>query len=101
MVIDHDNLVDLAVPLLGEHANCRRATADPHSLFGHAIYDWRPAGLHYNGRAAIDLEFHRLAIGEVHQRVAGDAALLLRTTGQMMDATERQHLRTIFAGRNV
>src|SRR5262245_3447568 len=101
MVVDDDNLVDLAAPLFGKHANCGRAAADAHSLFGHAIYDWRPAGLHHNGRAAVDLEFHRLAIGEVHQRIAGDAPLFLRTTGQMMDAAERQHLRTVFARGNV
>ncbi len=65
------------------------------------IDDRRLAGLHHHGGAAVDGQLHRLAVGEVHQRVAGDAALLLGAAGQMMHAAERQHLRTVFAGRDV
>ena len=101
MVVDHDDFVDLAVPLLGEHADRRRAAADPHAFFRDAIDDRRIAGLHHHGGAAVDRELDRLAIAEVHQRVAGDAAFLLGAAGQMMHAAERQHLRAVFAGRDV
>src|SRR5581483_6114884 len=50
---------------------------------------------------AVDGQLHRLAIGEVHQRVAGDAALLLGAAGEVMHAAERQHLRAVLAGRDV
>ena len=101
VVVDHHDLIDLALPLLGEHADGGRAAADPHPLFRHAVDDRRIAGLHHHGGAAIDGQFHRLAIGEIHQRVAGDAAFLLGAAGQMMHAAERQHLRAVFAGRDM
>ena len=34
-------------------------------------------------------------------RVAGDAAFRLGAAGQMMHAAERQHLRAVFAGRDM
>ena len=100
VIHDHD-FIDLAVPLLGEHADGRRAAPHPHAFFGNAVHDRRIAGLHHDGGAAVDRQFHRLAIGEIHQRVAGDAALLLGTAGQMMHAAERQHLRAVFTGRHM
>ncbi len=59
------------------------------------------ARLHHHGRAAVDRELDRLAVAELHQRVAGDAALLLRSAGEMVDAAERKHLRAVFAGRDM
>ena len=101
MVVDHDDFIDLAVPLLGEHADGRRAAADPHALLGDAVDDRGIAGLHHHGGAAVDRQFDRLAVAQVHQRVAGDAALLLGAAGEMMHAAERQHLRAVFAGRDM
>ena len=63
VIVDHDDLVDLAVPLLGEHADRRRTAADPHPLFGDAVDDRRLAGLHHDSRAAVDRELDRLAVG--------------------------------------
>ena len=101
MVVHHDDFIDLAVPLLGEHADGRRAASHPHALFGHAVDDGRIAGLHHHGGAAVDRQFDRLAVAEIHQRVAGDAAFLLRAAGEVMHAAERQHLRTVFARGDV
>ena len=101
VVVDDHDLVDLAVPLLGEHADRGRTASDPHPLFGHAVHDWRIAGLHHHGRAAVDGDLHRLAVAQIHQRIAGDAAFFLRPAGQMMNAAERQHLRAVFAGRHM
>ena len=101
MVIHDDHFVDLAVPLLGEHADRGRTAADPHPFLGDAIDDGRITGLHHHAGAAVDGEFDRLAVTQIHQRVAGDAAFLLRAAGQMMDAAERQHLRAVFAGGDV
>ena len=64
VVIDDDHLVDLAVPLLGEHADRGRAAADPHALFRDAVDDRRLAGLHDDRGAAVDREFDRLAVAE-------------------------------------
>ena len=81
VVVDHHDFIDLAVPLLGKHADGRRAAANPHPLLGYAVDDGRIAGLHDHGGAAIDGEFDRLAVAEVHQRIAGNAAFLLRAAG--------------------
>ena len=42
-----------------------------------------------------------LAVAEIEQRVAGDAALLLAAVGEVIDAAEREHLRAVFAGRHM
>ena len=59
------------------------------------------SGLHDDGGTAVDRQLDRLAIAQIHQRVTGDAPLLLRAAGEMMNAAQRQHLRAIFAGRHV
>src|SRR4051794_8310890 len=96
VVHDHD-LVHLPLPLLGKHADGGRAAADAHTLFRHSVDHRGMTGLHYHTGASIDDEFDRFAITEVHQRIAGDATFLLRTSGEMMNAAQRQHLRAIFA----
>ncbi len=101
VVIDHDHLVDLAEPLLGEHADRRRAAADAHALFHRAVDDGRAARLHDDAGAAIDRHLDRLAVAEIEQRLAGDAAFFFAAMRQMIDAAEREHLRAVFAGRDV
>src|SRR5581483_6170679 len=101
VIVDHDDLVDLAVPLLGEHADGCRAATDPHALLARAVHHGRLAGLHDHGRAAVDAELDRLAVAQIHQRIAGYAAFLLRSASQMMHAAEREHLRAVFAGRDM
>ena len=98
MVVDDDDLVDLSVPLLGEDADRRRAAADAHPAFLDAVDDRRLAGLDDHGLALVDGQLDRLAVAELEQGVAGDAALLLRAAGEMVDAAEREHLRAVFAG---
>src|SRR6185437_1858459 len=56
VVVDDDHLVDMTVPLLGEHADRRRAAADTHALLAHAVDDGRSAGLNRQRRTAIDAE---------------------------------------------
>ena len=51
--------------------------------------------------AAVDGQLDRLAVAQVQQRVAGDTAFLLRAAGEVMHAAERQHLRAVFAGRDM
>ena len=62
VVIHHDDFVDLAVPLLGEHADRRRPTPHPHALLRNAVDDRRMPGLHHDGGAAIDGQLNRLAV---------------------------------------
>ena len=45
VVVDHDDLVDVAEPLLREDADRRRAAADAHALLLDAVDDRRLAGL--------------------------------------------------------
>ena len=101
VVVDDDHFVDLVAPLLGEHADRRRAAADPHALLELAVDDRRLAGLHDHARAAVDDELDRLAVAEIEQGLAGDAALLLAAVGEVIDAAEREHLRAVFAGRHM
>ena len=101
VVVDHDHLVDMVLPLRREHADGGRAAADPHALLARAVDDRRPVGLHHDGRAAVDRELDRLLVAEREQRVAGDDALLLAAAGQVMHAAERQHLRAVLGGGDV
>ena len=101
VIVDDDDLVDVPQPLLGEHADRRRSAANPHPLFSKPVDDRRRAGLDDDGLAAVDRELDRLSVRQVEQRVAGDAAFLLRASGQMMHAAERQHLRSVFARRHM
>ena len=101
VVIHHNDFVDLAVPLFCKHADRRRAAADPHALLGDTVHDRWISGLHHHRCTAIDRQLDRLAVAQIHQRVAGDTALLLGAAGEMMHATERQHLRAVFARRHV
>src|SRR6516165_10395771 len=97
VVIDDHHFIDFAAPLPGEHSDGRRAATDPHALFGHAIDNGRMTRLDHDGRAAINGKLDRLAVGEIHQRVAGDAPLLLGTASQMVHTTKGEHLRAVFA----
>ena len=101
VVVDDDDLVDEAAPLAREHADRRRAAADPHPLLGDAVDDGRAAGLRDERRAAVDAELDRLAVAEREEGGAGGAALGLRAAGQVPDAAEREHLRAVFGGGDV
>src|SRR6185437_2964978 len=101
VIVDHHHLVDLAEPLPREHADGRRAAPHAHSLLKLAVDDRRLAGLDDDSRAAVDAQLDRLAVAEIEQRLAGDAALFLSAMGEMVDAAEREHLRAVFAGGDV
>ena len=104
VIVDHDHIVDMPEPLLGEHADGGRAAADPHQPFLDAIDDGRPARLHDHVGAMLalpDHHLHRLAVAEPEERVAGHPPLGLAAAGQMLDPAERQHLRTVFRGHRV
>src|SRR5215475_13411228 len=51
--------------------------------------------------STVSLKSACASVGKIHQRIAGDAAFLLRTAGQMMHSAERQHLRTVFTRRDM
>ena len=98
VVVDHDHLVDMVLPLRREHADRRRAAADPHALLEGAVHHRWPVRLNHDGRAAIDGEFDGFAIAQRHQRVAGDDAFFLAAAGEMVNAAQRQHLRAVLRG---
>ncbi len=101
VIVDDNHFIDLVAPLLGEHADRRRAAADPHALLELAIDDRRLAGLHDQARAAVNDKLDTFAVAKIEERIAGDAALFLAAVGEVIDAAERKHLRTIFAGRHM
>ena len=101
VVVDHDHLVDMAQPLLGEDADGGRAAADPHAHLGLAIDDRRLAGRHDHGVAAVDAHFHGRPGAQVEQRVAGDVAFLLGAAGQVPHAADGQHLRAVLGRGDV
>ena len=82
VIVDNHDLVDLVAPLPREHADRRRAAADPHALLQLAVDFGRLAGRDDHAGAAIDGQFHRLAVAEIEQGLAGDAALLLAAVSQ-------------------
>src|SRR5258708_953409 len=77
------------------------AAADTHAFFSHPIDDrWLPC-LHNHRGAFIDSEFHRLTVAEVQQGFTSYRALAAAASGEMPDAAEREHLRTVLAGSDV
>ena len=54
VIVDHDHLVDMTVPLRREHADGGRPAAHPHPPFHLAIHDRGFSGLHQPGQAARD-----------------------------------------------
>ena len=101
MVIDDHDFIHLAKPLLGEHSNGGRTTADAHPLFAHAIDDGRLSGLHDDRRAVIDLQFRRFSIAQIEQSLTRNCAFLAASAGKVANAAKREHLRTVFAGSYV
>ena len=69
MIVHHDDLIDQALPLRGEHADRRRAAPDPHSFFTHTVHDRRCTGLDDNRRSFVNGGLNRLAIAQVQQSV--------------------------------
>ena len=45
VIVDHDHLVDMAMPLRREHADGRRATAHPHAFLDDPVHDRGFVGL--------------------------------------------------------
>ena len=101
VIVDNHHFIDLVAPLLGEHADRRRAAADPHALLMLAVNNGRLPGLHDQARAAVHDKLDSLAVAQVEESVAGDAALFLAAVREVIDAAEREHLRAIFAGRHM
>src|ERR1700677_1051943 len=101
VIVDYHDLVDLVAPLPREHANRRGAAADPHALFQLAVDFRRLAGGDDYPGAAVDRQLDSPPVAEVEQSLAGDAPLLLAAVRQMVDAAQREHLRAVFAGRDM
>ena len=102
VVVDHDHLVDLAVPLLGEDADRGRAAADPHALLGLAVDDRAPGR---PGRRRVLPPSIASSTGSPPQSASSISqvtlpAFLVRA-GQMVDAAQRQHLRAVLGRGHV
>ena len=100
VIVHDDHFVDEPIPLRGEHADGRGPATDPHAVLHGPVDDGRPAGFDGDRRTIVDYQFHRFLVAEVHQRLAGGAPFLLGAAGQVMDAAQGEHLRTVFAGHD-
>jgi hypothetical protein len=96
VVVHHHHLVGAAEELLGEDADGGGAAAHAHAFFFHAVDDGRAARLDDDLRAAVDGEVHGLLVAQRFHHLHGHAAFLLAAAGQVVHATERQHLRAVF-----
>src|SRR5262249_3832795 len=101
VVVDDDDLVGMALPLLGEDADGGGAATDPHALLLGPVYDGRLARPHRESRAAVDDQVRRTLVAEGEDGLEGDDALLLAAAGEMPNAAPRQHLRTVFRRRHM
>src|SRR5258707_106867 len=95
VVVDYDYLVDLAVPLFSEHSDGGRTAADAHAFFLDAINYRRLASFHNHGRAFIDFKFHWLSVAQVQQSFTSNHAFTTAASGEMANAAQREHLRTV------
>ena len=96
LVVHHDHLIGVAVPLAGEHAHGSRAAAGPHALLVLAVQHRRGTRLDHQLRATVHSERRRLAVAEVEQGAAGHRALALRAAGEVAHAAEGEHLGAVF-----
>ena len=101
VVVDHDNLVRMAIPLLGEHADGGGAAADPHALLTLVIDDGGAARLDHHLGATLHPDFHRPAAAEVEHGLAGYIALALGAAGQVAHAAQGQHLGAVLGRGDV
>src|SRR5215469_4490677 len=92
MVVHHDDIIDLAGPLLREHANRRGTATHPHAFLPLAIHDRRLICRNRDACPIVDHERNFLAIAKIEQSLAGDAPLGFRSTRQMVHATKGKHL---------
>src|SRR5262252_6089912 len=97
VIVDDNDIVHFAKPLLGEHSNRRGAATYAHALFLYAVDNRSLARLYHHLGTVLDLQFGRLAIAQVQQRVASRGALVTAASCEMPHAAQRQHLRSVFA----
>src|SRR5690606_13710268 len=101
VVVHHHHLIHQAAPLRGEHADGGRTTADTHAALRLTPDDRGLARLNHHRLATIYSELNRLLVAEIEQGIACRAPLCLGATRKMMHATQRQHLRAVFAGSDM
>jgi hypothetical protein len=68
---------------------------------GDAVDHRRLARLHPQRGAAVDGEVHGLEVAQGLHHLDRDAAFLLAAAGDVVHAAERQHLRSVFGGRDM
>ena len=96
VIVDHHHFVCMAGKLPGKNANRRRATTHAHALFGNAIDDGRAPGLDDELGAAINGHLHRLLVAQQLHHLGGNPPLFLAAAGEVVHATQRQHLGAVF-----
>ena len=97
VIVDDDDLVGMAEPLAGEHADGGGTAADAHKTLFLAIDDRGAARLDRDGGVVLaDLHLDGFTVTELEECVAGHTAFGLGSAGQVFDAAEGQHLGAVF-----
>ena len=102
VIVDDDDFIHLAEPLLRKHADRGRSAADTHAFFLHAVDDRRLVGLHdrwWRRRRSSARQLCRCRDSAGCRRYAVPS--LAAAAGQVTHAAERQHLRSVFVGGDV
>ena len=86
VIVHHDDLVHMPVPLPGEYADGGRAAADPHALLGNAVDDRRRARAKHEACATVHGHLDGFAIAQLQESVASDIALRLAAAREMRTA---------------
>ncbi len=97
----HHHLVGHARELAREDADGRRAATHAHALLFDAVDDGCLAGLDHETRAAVDGAFDGLLVAEELHQLGRHAAFLLAAAGEVVHATEREHLRAVLGRGDV
>ena len=101
VVVHHDHLVHVPVPLPGEHADGGRAAAGPHAPLLDAVHQRRAPGLRHHRGPAVDGQLHRLAVAQREQRLAGDPPGPAGAAGELVHPADGEHLRAVLGGGDV
>ena len=88
VIIDNHHFVHFAEPLLGKHADRGGTAPYAHTVFQHAIHDWRLVCLNCDFRALINFQVNALSVAQIQQRLARHRPLVPASAGEVPHAAQ-------------
>ena len=101
VIVDHDHLVDVLVPLLREHPDRRGPASHAHPFLDHPVDHRRLAGLEDQLRPFVHRELDRPTAAERQQRLHRHHAFALGAAREVVHPSQREHLRSVLPGGDV